>query len=93
MSGGRFQYDQYRIREIADEIQRYLDNQGKGIGSVWEGTYPIYSDAVQEELRNAIKHLQIAYIYAHRADWLLSGDDGEENFLERLKEDLDVIHK
>jgi hypothetical protein len=26
-----------------------------------------------------------------RIDWLLSGDDGEESFIERLKEDLEKL--
>jgi len=34
--------------------------------------------------------LRKAAIYAQRIDWLLSGDDGEESFLERLKEELDA---
>lgn len=29
-----------------------------------------------------------AQVYAQRIDWLLSGDDGEDNFHLRLKEDL-----
>lgn len=32
-----------------------------------------------------------AEVYAQRIDWLLSGDDGEESFHERLKEDLDKL--
>ena len=29
-----------------------------------------------------------AVIYIHRIDWLLSEDDGEKEFLERLNEEL-----
>jgi hypothetical protein len=32
--------------------------------------------------------LKAGYIYAHRIDWLLSGDDGEESFNKRLTEEL-----
>jgi hypothetical protein len=35
----------------------------------------------------------LAKIYAQRVDWFLSGDDGEETFHERLKEDLGLIKK
>ena len=35
--------------------------------------------------------IRVAEIYAQRADWLLSGDDGEEEFHERLKEDLEGL--
>lgn len=32
--------------------------------------------------------MRLAYIYAQRIDWLLSGDDGEDDLQERLKEEL-----
>lgn len=47
-----------------------------------------YPDEVIEEFKNAVKYLSIAYVYAQRVDWLVSGDDGEESFMERLKKDL-----
>jgi hypothetical protein len=31
----------------------------------------------------------MAQIYTQRIDWLVSGDDGEDSFRERLKEDLE----
>ena len=37
----------------------------------------------------AIKYLRVAQIYSKRIEWLLSGDDGEESFHKRLKEELD----
>lgn len=43
---------------------------------------------IVEEFKKGLKILKTAAIYAHRIDWLLSGDDGEESFKERLKEDL-----
>lgn len=52
-----------------------------------------YSIEVLTELKNAVKYLKIAEIYAQRVDWMLSGDDGEETFIERLKEDLDKLNE
>jgi hypothetical protein len=46
---------------------------------------------VIEEFKNGLKILKTAAIYAQRIDWLLSGDDGEESFKERLKEELDKL--
>jgi len=43
------------------------------------------------ELHNALDILKKAVIYAQRIDWFLSGDDGEESFHTRLKEDLESI--
>jgi len=102
MSGGHFNYDQYRITGIADDIERILERQGKPRpkeelyydDGEWYKKHPeellyyTYPVEVQEELKTAVKILRQAAIYAHRVDYLLSGDDDEENFLERLKEDL-----
>ena len=46
---------------------------------------------VIEEFKKGLKILKIAAIYAQRIDWLLSGDDGEESFKRRLKEELDKL--
>ena len=50
-----------------------------------------YSDELIKEFKNAYKALRIAEIYAQRIDWYLAGDDGEESFIERLKEELDAL--
>ena len=39
-------------------------------------------------MKEAVRALKIAQVYAQRVDWLLSGDDGEESFLSRLEEEL-----
>ena len=43
---------------------------------------------VVEEFKKGLKILKMASIYAQRIDWLLSGDDGEDSFKKRLKEEL-----
>ena len=101
MSGGFFEYKQYHIEEIADSIQSELDKQGKEIpeedrwhSEQWcedhpeDRFYGTYSEETQKEFQTAIKHLKMAAIYAQRIDWFMSGDDGEENFHKRLKEEL-----
>jgi hypothetical protein len=89
MSGGYFDYNQYKIDDIADEIERLiesndceeLDEYGdkKGFGC---------SQEIIFEFKNALIALRIASIYAKRIDWLLSGDDEEEEFHKGLKKDL-----
>ncbi len=95
MSGGKFEYRQYEIDHIADQIQHELDLQGKErVGlcvPIWY--YDDHPEEVQREMRNAIKALRVAAVYAQRVDWYLSGDDGVESFLERLKEELENIEK
>lgn len=70
----------YEIHEFI--YQKYLDKNGKQI------YYYNYSKETLNEFKKAIKILRIASVYAQRIDWLLSDDDGEEEFHQRLKEDL-----
>ena len=102
MSGGRFEYNQYRIRDIANEVEREIYNSGrektvkelKDEKNSWYHGYepdPVhyeYPEEVVNEFIKAYKILRVAEIYAHRIDWLLSGDNGEETFMERLSQDL-----
>jgi len=43
-------------------------------------------------MRDAVKQLKIAAVYAQRIDWFLSGDDSEETFIERLTKDLEDLN-
>lgn len=106
MSGGHFDYNQHKIRDIADKVENLIEKNGKKIseeqikeqerwyGQDWFKKYPQdlyhnkYSDEVIEKFKEGLKILRQAEVYAHRIDWLISGDDGEDNFLERLKQDL-----
>lgn len=89
MSGGHFDYQQYNITRIADDIQLMIDNNL----SVEKNEYgdPIgrgYPAEVVDRFREAVKVLRVAQVYAQRIDWLISGDDGERNFMLRLEEEL-----
>ena len=53
----------------------------------------IEDSEVLEEFKKGLKILKKAAIYAQRIDWLLSGDDGEDSFKRRLKEELDELEK
>jgi hypothetical protein len=53
--------------------------------------YHKYPDEVIEKFKEGVELIRKAQIYAHRIDWLLSSDDGEECFLKRLKDDLSKI--
>lgn len=101
MSGGHFDYDQYRIRSIADSIDQLIRQNGKEIEyskgytlcSFDETHHYEYPPEVIEKFKEGYDILRKAEIYAQRIDWLVSGDDGEESFLSRLKEDLDQLNK
>lgn len=63
------------------------------------GHYPYEADVLElsDETINAMKEvyrqIRIAEIYAERVDWMMSGDDSEECFRERIKEDLAEFEK
>lgn len=105
MSGGHFNYDQYKIGYIAESIQKVIDNNGREKTAQemkdegwrdpdWYEKYPEdkfhykYPDEVIEKFKEAVEILKKAEVYAHRVDWLISCDDGEESFLKRLESDL-----
>lgn len=48
-----------------------------------------YPDDIIAEFKNAIHYLKMAKIYTQRIDWMVSGDDSEDSFRQRLKEDLE----
>lgn len=83
MSGGHFDYKQHHIREIADEIERVIAKQYDGEDR--------FDDKTIVRFIEGVKALRIAEAYAQRIDWLLSGDDGEATFWQRLKADLKEI--
>lgn len=89
MSGGEFDYNQYTIGEIADRIQHMIDVNGRpDLDEYGYRKYSNYSPAVIQRFRQAVHALRRAQIYAHRVDWFVSGDDGEDSFLERLNTEL-----
>lgn len=89
MSGGHFNYDQYRIANIAEEIETIIERNDDTKLNEWGDRIGRgYDVDVIARFREAVHALSIAHIYAQRIDWLLSGDDGPEQFLKRLRDDL-----
>ena len=89
MSGGHWNYSQRHMQDIADDLggliytndSREKNEWGDNIG--WH-----YSPETIAEFEKAVKALRLAYVYAQRIDWLLSGDDGEDSFHIRLQAQL-----
>lgn len=92
MSGGHFGYKQFRIGDIANDIEVVIrqndsvekDRYGDPIG------YGFTPETIAE-FRKGLKALRVAAIYAQRMDWLLSADDSEDSFHRRLREELAVL--
>lgn len=106
MSGGHFDYMQYHLQEIAESIKDVIDKNyvevldgehdswdydENGNLHEWAKYHYAYSPEVIKQFKKGYEIIMKAYVYAQRIDWLLSGDDGEETFLKRLKEDLEEL--
>lgn len=86
MSGGHFNHDQYRIQQMADDIQNLIETNSEK--NEWGGARN-YPQEVLERFAEAEATLRLGAAMATRIDWLVSGDDGEDNFMERwAKEEL-----
>ena len=92
MSGGHFNYKQYEIEHIADQVeQMIIDNESKELDE-WGNTKGYhFTEDTMAEFKKALVIIRQAQVYAQRIDWLVSGDDGEESFLSRLKTDLEKL--
>jgi hypothetical protein len=82
MSDGAFNYNDYHIMGIADQIEEIIRNNEDN---------PEYGELTIQRYREAVKLLREASVYVHRIDWLLSGDDGEDTFHKRLERDLERL--
>jgi hypothetical protein len=78
MSGGHFDYAQYKIGDIADSIEQLISKDEDGR----------YTEETIVQFCTALWLLRRAQIYAQRIDWLVSCDDGEDSFHKRLAFDL-----
>lgn len=93
MSGGHFQYKQWEIAHIADEIEQLiLDNDSKEKDQFGDYIGYNYNPDTINEFKTALETLRKAYVYTQRIDWLVCGDDGEDSFHNRLKKDLEKLN-
>ena len=84
MSGGYFDYAQFKLEDIADEIRNLIaQNENTLLNPEAK-----YSAETIAKFLEADKTLRLAAVMAQRIDWLVSGDDGEESFHERWDEDI-----
>ena len=106
MSGGRFEYREYVINDIAGYVKHEISKSGqpksereikeskRWMGDDHYEKYPEelnhyqYPDEVINEFKKGYEILRKAAIYAKRIDYLLSGDDGDESFIQRLTNEM-----
>ena len=84
MSGGYFSHAQFSILNIAENLESAI-MFAKG---AWA-----FSPETVAEMEQTLRLLKHTYIRVHRIDYLLSGDDGEDTFHERLKQELEELQQ
>ena len=90
MSGGHFNYIQYKLEDVAREIENIIaENDSNELNEYGEKIGKNYSEETIDEFMNAIVFLELCEIYIQRIDYLLSGDDGEDSFHSNLRKDID----
>jgi predicted esterase YcpF (UPF0227 family) len=77
MSGGYFNYIQDRFDEPIEKLKDVIDSNERG-----------YSQETIDVFIDTLMYLKLSRVFLQRVDWLLSDDDSEETFRERLAEDL-----
>ena len=89
MSGGHFEYNQYKIGQIADEIEEMVftnDSTEKDDCGCEKGYH--FTPETVVKFMEAVTALRKALIMVQRVDWLVSGDDGEDSFHRRWEDDM-----
>jgi len=85
----------YRVPQkniIKGEVYYYGDDDGVPIFDKPQG-WNRNPPEILEIFKEGVKKLREAAVYAQRIDWYLSGDDGEESLIERLKRDLEEVRQ
>lgn len=83
MSGGSFNYAYSRMEQFADELRNKLQEQGKdpqGYGY----PNPRWTTDVACKLATVAALADYVALLAKEAEWLYSGDTGEDTFMQRV---------
>lgn len=82
MSGDTFDGAMFINGEMEEVILESIEKYGED-----------FSEKTIDALLDAVKAMRLARLLAERVDYLLSGDDSEETFHERLEEELNELEK
>jgi hypothetical protein len=102
MSGGHYDYKYHQIDDLAEEIEREFENNGKYMTEDWsnksfsrtplieadyfEGATPEQKEKILTEIKSLVETLKDAAFRAKELEWFMSGDTGFESYLRRLNE-------
>jgi coenzyme F420-reducing hydrogenase delta subunit len=82
MSGGHFECSNYIFHRIAEQIEQVVETGRDEDDCEYE-----FGEDTLKQMREAVWALKLAAIYMTRVDYLLSSDDSEESFHQRLHEE------
>ena len=92
MSGGHFDYEQYRLNSIAESIQVLIEtNDDTTLNEFGDTRGYNFPEDIIDEFRKAAQLLKQAYAYVATIDYLVCGDYGEDTFRKVLQERLAAI--
>jgi len=86
MSGGRFDYVQYKFDDVAESIRKYREREMEN------PEFPLPED-IAAKFDEAARTCEIAAAMVQRVDWLVSGDDGYDCFRERWIVEVERLQK
>ena len=100
MSGGHYDYIQFNIQDVVAELKKQIKRIKVANNTPDpEESWLVFNnrEAVLEEFELCRHHLELGALLLNRIDWLVSGDDGEEAFLQRINTEvrdyLEASHK
>ena len=86
MSGGHYEYEQYKIDQVAYQMKKDIENNGETHDPhnyVFD-----FTKETMEYMKKVSDIVALAGILTKHADWLYSGDDSEETFRENIEKAL-----
>lgn len=89
MSGGKFNYAQYKLYEIKESIETIInENNSTEVDKYGDLIGYNFNPETIEVFKNTVALLESTYIHVNVIDYLLSGDSSEESFLTALNNKL-----
>lgn len=88
MSGGFFDYQQYKIKYLAENIEDLV----KELNEEDRHIYLKRKQELQKYLEEAIFMLEKAYLIVNNVDYLMADDTSEASCLSRIEKDLKEIN-
>lgn len=89
MSGGTFDYSQYELRGVMDQIRIFInENDSHDTDEYGDVVGRFYSKETLKHLEEAIYQIKKALVYINKIDLLYAADYDEQSFREELEDEL-----